>query len=166
MSTPERIGTRWSRQYLRIILGNKLDVTLTKPEDRYNYKEDYEHFKTTVTYVILSMLVAAYLFPVSENCKRIFFKRQFCLCEAKTRALPFIETGLLFARVLQTYKSVVLYRSDSLVAFEEVQFWPICSIEPSTRSLISQWFGIIVRSQYERQYYASMARGTFIFLSI
>jgi hypothetical protein len=49
--------------YLSIILGSNLNVSLLNPDDRYRYKEEYEHFKMTVTYVLLAMLLIAYMFP-------------------------------------------------------------------------------------------------------
>ncbi|KAI6188216.1 hypothetical protein M3Y98_00330300 [Aphelenchoides besseyi] len=51
------------KPYLTVILGGNLNVSLLNPDDRYKYKEDYERFKATVTYVIIAMLTIAFFFP-------------------------------------------------------------------------------------------------------
>ncbi|KAI1721391.1 TMPIT-like protein [Ditylenchus destructor] len=49
--------------YLSTILGSNLNISLLNPDDRYRYKEEYESFKLTVTYVILAVFFLAYLVP-------------------------------------------------------------------------------------------------------
>jgi hypothetical protein len=47
--------------YLSIILGSNLSVSLLNPDDRYKYKEEYEWFKRTVTFVILVVTFLTYM---------------------------------------------------------------------------------------------------------
>lgn len=49
--------------YLSIILGSNLNISLLNADDRYRYKQEYESFKLTVTYVILTMFFLAYMIP-------------------------------------------------------------------------------------------------------
>uniref|UniRef100_A0A915CT12 Transmembrane protein 120A n=1 Tax=Ditylenchus dipsaci TaxID=166011 RepID=A0A915CT12_9BILA len=50
--------------YLSIILGSNLNISLLNPDDRYKYKQEYESFKLTVTYVILEcVFTLAYFVP-------------------------------------------------------------------------------------------------------
>lgn len=51
------------RIYLSIILGSNLNISLLNPDDRYRYKQEYEKFKMTVTYVVMGALTLAYMLP-------------------------------------------------------------------------------------------------------
>lgn len=62
----------YSRLYLSIILGSNLNVSLLTPDERYRYKEEYERFKVTVTYVMLAMLFLAYMFPFRYGASHVF----------------------------------------------------------------------------------------------
>ncbi|VDM44712.1 unnamed protein product [Toxocara canis] len=48
--------------YLSIILGGNLNLSLLNKNDRYRYKQDYEKFKLSVTYALLSLLIIALFF--------------------------------------------------------------------------------------------------------
>lgn len=53
----------FSRFYLKIILGSNLNITLVDADSRYRYKQEYESFKVTVSYIIVVMLFLCYMFP-------------------------------------------------------------------------------------------------------
>lgn len=53
-----------SNTYLSIILGSNLNISLLNADDRYRYKQEYESFKLTVTYITLAMFFFAYMFPI------------------------------------------------------------------------------------------------------
>lgn len=53
-----------SNTYLSIILGSNLNISLLNPDDRYRYKQEYESFKLTVTYITLTIFFFAYMIPI------------------------------------------------------------------------------------------------------
>uniref|UniRef100_A0AC35TPI5 Transmembrane protein 120 homolog n=1 Tax=Rhabditophanes sp. KR3021 TaxID=114890 RepID=A0AC35TPI5_9BILA len=49
--------------YLNLILGSQVKLKILTSDERYDYKQQYEKFKIMLSYVLIGMVVLAYIFP-------------------------------------------------------------------------------------------------------